>query len=224
MSTSFEEDHVSTIWRKQLATKMTNLVVVLVVKSKPPYYKGQTMASLHKNILKTQFFPRSYLTIMTSTLWYNFAYTAVRSIHCDKKRWPLYNWPYSNSLQTLVYLITTKKMFYMWLTRGLYMDNGCPFMSTLIFLQSHFLIFFPMEDVFCTQRTIVVRISCHLFFCGGLVWRWFCVFLFFLLYLPCFTYAVYVKLLNDGCQGNALRALICIGGHFMGRLVVEFVF
>ena len=26
------------------------------------------------------------------------------------------------------------------------------------------------------------------------------------------------------CQGNALRAHIHIGGHFMGRLVVEFVF
>ena len=29
--------------------------------------------------------------------------------------------------------------------------------------------------------------------------------------------------LKDECHGNALRAHIRIGGHFMGRLVVEFV-
>ena len=30
--------------------------------------------------------------------------------------------------------------------------------------------------------------------------------------------------LKDECQGNTLRTHIHIGGHFMGRLVVELVF
>ena len=34
----------------------------------------------------------------------------------------------------------------------------------------------------------------------------------------------YSGFLKGECRGNALRAYICIGGHFMGRLVVEFVF